>query len=241
MQLRRNEYTNENKLYPLLHPQMANAVEELHGVFQFTDDLFDDAATPERKLTVDLSYTPRHIYPQWFEDPTSNIPASIDTTEYLIPDLYRRREYDQCLVLALERIQKYYTTAGIVRDAAETAALCLLKLSRPLEALPLLNLMTGVEEPGRLIVRSRVFFDCELYEDCIKECREYLKLRPGDYSITIRLAHSLRKLNSSENADEIDSLLNYAESTIITYIEQTKESPRLNDKYIRDLESISIN
>lgn len=219
-------------------------VEELHGVFQFTDDLFDDAAPSERKLTVDLSYTPRHIYPQWFADGTVSIPAAdeakslIDTVEFMIPDLYRLGEYQKCLDLALQRISKYSSTPGILRDAAESAVLCLLKLSRPLEALPLLPLMTGVEEPGRLIVRSRVFFECSLFEDCARECREYLKLRPGDYTMAIRLAQSLGKCDSENDRDEIESLFSYAESTLKSYVEQTKDHKHLQAKYKRDLDDL---
>ena len=212
-------------------------VEELHGVFQFTDDLFDDNQPAERILTVDKEYNPREIFPGWFETGTQSIPSAseaknpIDTVEFLIPELYRRRGYEQCLNLSLDRIQKFFTTPGIVRDAAETAALCFLKLSRPHEALPLLPLLTGVEEPGRLIVRSRVYFECALYSECVAECREYLKLRPGDYVISMRLAESLINLRSID-AEEVESLLDFCETTLKTYI----VSGSL--KYEKDLEHI---
>lgn len=215
------------------------SVEELHGVFQFTDDLFDDTAPVERIFTVDKSYTPRVIYPGWFENGTDSILTAheaknpIDTVEYLLPELYRRGDYEKCLQLALKRIKLYQSTPGILRDAAETGALCLLKLNRPTEALPFLPLMTGVEEPGRLIVRSRVFYECGLLEDCARECREYLKLRPGDYSISILLAECLG------SGEESDLLLNFAESTLKFYIQATESGPfRLNEKYSRDLEQV---
>ena len=213
-------------------------VEELHGVFQFTDDLFDDNQPAERILTVDKDYNPREIYPGWFETGTESIPSAfeaknpIDTVEFLIPELYRRRDYEQCLHLSLDRIRKFSSTPGIVRDAAETAALCFLKLSRPHEALPLLPLLTGVEEPGRLIVRSRVYFECALYKECADECREYLKLRPGDYIISMRLAECLINLKCTETAEEVESLLNFCETTLKTY--NSLNSP----KYEKDLEHI---
>lgn len=217
------------------------AVEELHGVFQFTDDLFDDKQTAERVLTVDPVYNPREIYPCWFENGTESISTAheaknpIDTEEFLLPELYRRGEYDKCLKLAKERIFKYSSTAGIVRDTAETAALCLLNLNRPEEALSLLPLMTGVEEPGRLIVRSRVYFECKFFNECVKECREYLKLRPGDYIISIRLAQSLLALGSPEDQEEINNIFQFVENTLNSYLKQTK-SGKLHDKYLRDLE-----
>lgn len=211
------------------------AVEELHGVFQFTDDLFDDNQPAERILTIDPVYNPREIFPCWFEKGTESIPAAheaknpIDTVEFLLPELYRRGDYEHCLKLALERIKLYSSTAGIVRDAAETAALCLLNLNRPEEAVPLLPLMTGVEEPGRLIVRSRVYLESNLHEECIKECREYLKLRPGDYAISIRLAHCLKATNSSDT-EEIKNLLEYSEDVLKSYLETFPQ----NKKYLRD-------
>ena len=199
------------------------SVEELHGIFQFTDDLFDDNQPAERVLTVDPLYNPREIYPCWFEKGTESIPTAheakipIDTEEFLLPELYRRGEYEKCLKLSKERIEKFSSTAGIVRDAAETAALCLLNLNRPKEALTFLPLMTGVEEPGRLIVRSRVYFECKLFRDCVKECREYLKLRPGDYTISIRLAQSLLFLGSPEDEEEIHILLEFVKVTLKSY------------------------
>lgn len=215
------------------------SVDELHGVFQFTDDLFDDAAPIERVFTVDKSYTPRVIFPGWFESGTTSIPTAhdaknpIDTVEYLLPELYRRGDYAACLNLVLERIKFYQNTPGILRDAAETGALCLLKLNRPHEALPLLPLMTGVEEPGRLIVRSLVFYECGLFDKCARECREYLKLRPGDYSISIRLAECI-----GSSCEESVSLLSSVESTLISYMEQMK-SGRLYEKYSRDLANLN--
>lgn len=215
------------------------AVEELHGVFQFTDDLFDDNQPAERVLTIDPVYNPREIFPCWFENGIESIPTAheaknpIDTVEFLLPELYRRAEYEKCLQLALERIKLYASTAGIVRDTAETAALCLLNLNRPEEAVPLLHLMTGVEEPGRLIVRSRVYFESKMYEECIKECREYLKLRPGDYTISIRLAQCLRATNSSDT-QELKNLLEYAENLLKSYSDAQPQ----NKKYLRDLETL---
>lgn len=219
------------------------AVEELHGVFQFTDDLFDDNQPSERILTIDPIYNPREIYPCWFEAGTQSIPSAhegknpIDTEEFLLPELYRRGEYEKCLQKSLERIEKYSSTAGIVRDAAETAALCLLNLNRPKEALPLLPLLTGVEEPGRLIVRSRVYFACKLFSESAAECREYLKLRPGDYTISLCLVQCLRAINSSQNEEEIKNIVDYIETTLKSYLEQTK-SGKLYDKYLRDLETL---
>lgn len=219
------------------------SVEELHGVFQFTDDLFDDAAPVERIFTVDKTYTPRQIYPGWFESGTASIPnvqvakTPIDCIEYLLPELYRRGEYERCLTLALERIEIYRSTAGIVRDAAETAALCLLKLKRPEEALPLLPLLKGVEEPGRLIVSIRIYFECRRFGECAQECREFLKLRPGDYFISMRLAECILRTEdyTGSNKDEVDSLLLFAESTLKSYLEQVKLGG-LFEKYRRDLE-----
>lgn len=214
-------------------------VEELHGVFQFTDDLFDDNQPAERVLTIDSVYNPREIFPCWFEKGTESIPTAheaknpIDTVEFLLPELYRRGEYEKCLQIALERIKIYSSTAGLVRDAAEAASLCLLNLKRPEEAVPLLPLMTGVEEPGRLIVRSRVYFESKLYEECIRECREYLKLRPGDYTISIRLAQCLKATDSS-NLEEIKILLEYSENILKSYLEAFPNSK----KYRRDLENV---
>lgn len=216
------------------------SVEELHGVFQFTDDLFDDNQPAERVLTVDKDYTPREIYPGWFERGVESIPTAseaknpINTVEFLIPELYRKGDYERCLQLSLDRIRQFASSPGVVRDASETASLCLLKLSRPLEALPLLHLMTGVEEPGRLIVRSRVFFECSRFEECVKECREYLKLRPGDYTVSMRLAECLLKLGIS---DEIAGILEYCESIMRSYL-QEDSSMLLKIKYTRDLNHI---
>ena len=225
-----------------IHPGLMTSVEELHGVFQFTDDLFDDNQPAERVLTVDMNYEPREIYAGWFEDGVASIPAAseaknpIDTVEFLIPEYYRKGDYEGCLQLSLDRISQFASTPGIVRDAAETASLCLLKLSRPLEALPLLHLMTGVEEPGRLIVRSRVFFECGQFDDCARECREYLKLRPGDYAISMRLAECLLKI---EPTGDIRSLLEYCEITVNSYL-QEESNCCLKSKYARDLHHILI-
>ena len=211
-------------------------VEELHGVFQFTDDLFEDNQPAERILIVDKTYNPREIYPGWFENISmaSEAKNPIDTVEFLIPELYRKGEYERCLQLSLDRIKAFSSSPGILRDASETASLCLLKLSRPLEALPLLPLMTGVEEPGRLIVRSRVFEECELFEECVKECKEYLKLRPGDYAISIRLVKSLLKLECTD-IEDIRNLLEYCESTLNSYLH---ESDQFKHKYTKDLNRV---
>lgn len=237
---------------------MTTAVEELHGVFQFADDLFDDNQVNERKLTIDMTYNPREIYSNWFEDfPANNGNGNdndndteilIDTVQFTIPELYRRGEYEKCLDLCLERIKMFPSSPGILRDAAESGSLCLLKLKRPSQALPLLPLMTGVEEPGRLIVRSRVFFGCKDYKQCGRECRNYLNLRSGDYSMTMRLTECLineLSLSSStiiinnENKliEEIQVNLKLVENILIGYLDLDSVICNLNlkEKYKKDL------
>lgn len=94
----------------------------------------------------------------------------------------------------------------------------------------MIHLMTGVEEPGRLIVRSRVFFECGRFEDCIQECREYLKLRSGDYAVSVRLAECLLKLGIT---DETQSILDYCESVTKSYLQE--DSAILDLNYILTL------
>jgi hypothetical protein len=211
-------------------------VDELHGVFQFTDDLFEDAQTPERLLTVDKRYEPRHIYPCWFESGTESIATAheaknpIDTSEFLLAELYRRGDYSECLEGALKRIANPTSSAGILRDSAETAALCLLQLNRPQEALPLLHFMTGVEEPGRLVVRGKIFLECKKYSECIKECREYLQLRPGDYKVSLWLLKCLIK--TDPESSEIPNLHSAIEGVLRGVTDNPKaHDPRIVDKF----------
>ena len=221
-------------------------VEELHGVFQFADDLFDDNQVDERKLTIDMTYNPREIYSNWFEDLSVNsgndTESPMDTVQFTIPELYRRGEYEKCLDLCLERIKSFPSSPGILRDAAESASLCLLKLQRPSQALPLLHLMTGVEEPGRLIVRSRVFFECKEYKHCAQECRDYLYLRPGDYIVIMLLTECLINDLSinNENGDLIQVIkinLTTVENILIGYLDLDYVNNNLNlqEKYKKDL------
>lgn len=221
-------------------------VEELHGVFQFADDLFDDNQVNERKLTIDMTYNPREIYSNWFEVfPVNNgngTESPIDTVQFTIPELYRRGEYEKCLDLCLKRIKLFPSSPGILRDAAESASLCLLKLHRPSQALPLLPLMTGVEEPGRLIIRSRVYFECKEYKQCAQECRNYLNLRSGDYIVTMRLTECLINelstiIINNDLIEEIKINLKALKNTLLGYLDSDSVNNNLNlqEKYKKDL------
>lgn len=218
-------------------------VEELHGIFQFTDDLFEEAQPAERVLKVDKNFNPRLIYPCWFEtfETSSSTEIPIDNEDFLIPELYRRGEWEKCLEAALCRINRFRGkegSAGIIRDAAETASLCCLKLNRAEEALDLLHLMTGVEEPGRLLVRSRVFYECGRFAECAQECQEYLRLRPGDYFVSLRLVDCIKRSHLMESSTiNVEDVLDQAENTLESYISESDDPIRA--KYIRDLEYLN--
>lgn len=221
-------------------------VEELHGIFQFTDDLFDDGDKKERVLTVDKNYNPRKIYPGWFEQEARSATEGKDEEQtamrLLIPDLYRRGHYEQVVELTTACI-KYFqesnstgNVAGVLRDLSETKVCALMKLNRPHEALPLLPLMDGVEEPGRLIVKSRVYFETGNYEKCIEECRKFLALRPGDYLIATRLAECMILLGRP--GDEVTNLLSHAQRTVSSYHSDPCTAEFLKPKYEKDLQAI---
>ena len=150
-------------------PRQIMTVEELHGIFQFTDDFFEDEnSRKERILTVDTNYTPRKIYPRWYADQVEASPeddSEQTAVRLLIPELYRQGEYQQAFDLSslcIERLRKDPkggNISGLIRDLTETQVCSLMKLGRPHEALPLLPLLDGVEEPGRLIVKSSVFYE----------------------------------------------------------------------------------
>lgn len=217
-------------------------VEELHGIFQFTDDLFEDENKRERILTVDKNYTPRKIYSGWYSDEAG---ASADAARLLIPELYRRGQYQQAYELAGLCIEKLQETSkggnisGLIRDLTETQVCALVKLGRTAEALPLLPLLDGVEEPGRLIVKSSVYFETDHYSECIAECRKFLALRPGDYLIATRLAECLIALgNRNDEDDEVQRLLCYSRQTIESYLNDASTPSFLKPKYERELSNV---
>lgn len=221
-------------------------VEELHGIFQFTDDLFEDENKKERVLTIDKNYTPRKIFPGWFKHEASANASGQDDEQtavrLLIPDLYRRGQYEQVVELTTECIKYFQVSkstgnvAGVLRDLSETKVCALMKLNRPHEALTLLPLMDGVEEPGRLIVKSRVYFETGKYQECIEECRKFLALRPGDYLIATRLAECMIILGQAN--EEVTNLLNYAQRTVSSYYSDPCTAEFLKPKYEKDLRTI---
>ena len=222
------------------------SVEELHGIFQFTYDLFDDENKKERILTVDKNYTPRKIYPGWYADELDKSVEDAEQTaaRLMIPELYRRGEYQKAFELAqlcidrLRRDQKGGNISGLIRDLTETQVCALLKLGRPREALPLLPLLDGVEEPGRLIVKSNVYFETSRYDECIVECRKYLALRPGDYFIATRLAECL--IMAGNRGEEVHRLLAYALQIVESYLYDENTAPFLKPKYENHLRHIRL-
>ena len=220
------------------------SVEELHGIFQFTEDLFDDENKKERVLKLDMNYTPRKIYPGWYAEELEKSAEDAEQTaaRLLIPELYRQGEYQKTFDLAqlcidrLRRDQKGGNISGLIRDLTETQVCALLKLGRPHEALPLLPLLDGVEEPGRLIVKSNVFFETARYEYCVVECRKYLALRPGDYHIATRLAECLVLLGN--RGEEVNRLLMYALQISESYLQDENTAAFLKPKYEKHLHHI---
>lgn len=226
------------------------SVSELHGIFHFTDDMFEDAPQ-ERTLTVDKTYNPIEVFPYWFDtengnenenDRTENSSWTEDRLKHLLPSLYQRGEFEKCLQLALERLSHFKALqksssaniAGILRDLAETAVLCHIKLNSPHLALPLLPLLDGVEEPGRLIIKSKIFSETKHFRECAEACREYLSLRSGDYQISIRLAQCLLQIDGSDRL-EILNLLTYALNTVQSTISSVGGVGILSKKLNADL------
>ena len=159
-------------------------VEELHGVFQFNDDLFDDNQPTERILTVDKEYNPREIFPGWFETGTQSIPSAseaknLSTLSNSILNL-RTPSPSRSALTCPWIASKVFHDSWIVRDCSRNRhPLLFLRLSRPHEALPS-PASHGCRGTQPLIVpQSHVYFECALYSECVTECREYLKLRPG--------------------------------------------------------------
>ncbi len=220
------------------------SVEELHGIFQFTDDLFDDRSKNERILKIDKNYTPRNLYPGWYSDEQQKPVEDTEQTaaRLLIPELYRKGEYQKAFDLAglcigrLRKDQKVGNISGLIRDLTETQVCALLKLERPFEALPLLPLLDGVEEPGRLIVKGNVYFGTGRFEECIVECRKYLILRPGDYFIATRLAECLIFIDN--RGEEVHRLLTYALQIAESYLYDENLAPFLKPKYEKHLNHI---
>lgn len=217
------------------------AVEELHGIFQFTDDIFAGTENKRPPPQPDKHYTPRIVSPHWYERDATLGPSDPEqrTTRFLIADLYRRGAYEQVLLLVdkcrTELGDRSSRNAGALRDLAETAICALLQLARPHEALPLLAALDGVEEPGRLIVKSRVYHAVRDHVACARECRSFLALRPGDHFMMARLADCLLRCREAVEGDTRTRALTTEDATTADDT-GTEEAAEL----LRTAESIAV-
>ena len=206
-------------------------VQEIHGVFQFSDDfLAVDAADAEspaasshkaKVKTIDGEFCPRTLYPEWYmkEEPDGYRHQQDDALRYRIACLYAKGCYKEALVLAETQLAALSTgggnVAGVCRDLAETIVLACIHLDDLTTAHKWISFMDGVEEPGRHIVKSLFFYKSQEWRLCSEECQKYLRLRPGDGKMLIRLSQaSLKEGNVGAAMDSAKQAIDIIKNAI---------------------------
>lgn len=177
-------------------------VAEIHGIFQFTDDFYNESEQNQKKREQNendiliTEYSPRSLYPKWyFKEPfmsTADMHSfDLHIYKFQADSLYFEGKYEECLEVAkkvcskVAEMEQSGQRVPNIREILEIQVHCLLKLSRLDEAVRLLNenlASIEVTDPGICALRVKVYMqDLNRFaNECKNWVDAFLALRPED-------------------------------------------------------------
>lgn len=181
-------------------------VAEIHGIFQFADDLFEE--TPKReKIPDDEPYIPRLVYPEWY----FNEPFICEKQQHRLDPLickmqtdalYYKCKYEEALEISLHALntmkeERISCRGSLFRELLECSIRCCLKLNKNNQAIELVKQTDewDVEDLGLFWLKVQVYDaggDCE---SCIKWCDAILTIR-HDEQVSRMKAKMLERLST---------------------------------------------
>lgn len=173
------------------------SVAEIHGIFQFADDLFEETPKKE-KISDDVPYTPRQVYPGWyFTEPfmCEKQQHSFDPLIYKMQTdaLYYKGSYEGALEVSLHAVnvmreEQIACRGSLFREILESAIRCCLKLSMYNQAIELVKQTDewDVEDPGLFWLKAQVYYAAGDWESCITWCAAVLTIRHDEQVIALK-------------------------------------------------------
>lgn len=158
--------------------------------FDFGDDLF--AETERTRAAKRIGpFSPLIARPQWYLN-SKNVPGyeQSQLDAFKAEHLYSLGEFEECKTLILSVLESAAKHNVLERELLETLARCAVHLddaSSALFAVSCLDEHHLVEEVGLNDLKSRVYFHFGLAEKGVAESEEYLRLRPGDIYMHLRV------------------------------------------------------
>lgn len=135
---------------------MAMTVEEIHGIFQFSDEFFSEKADKEETLALP-EYTAKRVYPQWYLDETDAEPDL--ASKYKMDWLFRQGRLGEACDLG----ESLLSRGRQKREVYEAVLVCAARIGRRGTAQRMIEHLEslGVEDSGLAIVieRSRALLD----------------------------------------------------------------------------------
>lgn len=172
-------------------------VTEIHGIFQFADDLFEETPTKE-KLSDNEPYIPRQVYPGWY----FNEPFICEKQQHRFDPLickmqtdalYYKCRYEEALEISLGAIntmreERISCRGSLFRELLECSIRCCLKLNMHNQAVELVEQTDewDVEDPGLFWLKVQVYHAAGDCESCIKWCDAILTIRHDEQAIIMK-------------------------------------------------------
>ena len=177
------------------------AVVEVHGVFQFADDFFEEAGTSPKKALLPQKYAPRQVYPQWYfaEPYFHEADQSFDPLicKFQADHFFAKKDYANALktyhsAFTCIKTEKPKCRGSLFRELVEGAIRCHVNLDSISEAVSLLDELDrcDVEDPGLYWLKAQVYERAHRPTISVQAARDFLRVRPGD-ELAIKLVSRL--------------------------------------------------
>ena len=186
----------------LIHPipipsHQDMTVAEIHGIFQFADDLFEEVTKKER-IADDEPYVPRQVYPEWYFTEPFICEKQRHTFDPFIckmqaDALYYKGNYEGALTVSLDAVntmkrEQISCRGSLFRELLEGAIRCCLKLSKHAQAVELVRETDewDVEDQGLFWLRAQTYHAVGDHGSCVKWCDALLTFRHDHYAVDLR-------------------------------------------------------
>lgn len=173
------------------------SVAEIHGIFQFADDLFEKVPKRER-VSESESYVPRQVYPGWyFTEPfiCEKQQQSFDPLIHKMQtdSLYYKGNYKEALEASLNAVnvmreEQIMCRGSLFRELLECATRCCMKLNMYNQAIELVKQTDEweVEDPGLFWLKAQVHYAAGDCESCITWCDAILTIRHDERAVALK-------------------------------------------------------
>lgn len=185
-------------------------VAESHGIFNFSEDLFDDFKKKEA-LPVDSSFIPRPIFDGWF----MQVKDTLITRKFYFEHLYWKCEFEKIIQELPQCLNDFDDLSCIVRrELLDCLIRSYWKVEILTEAALYCDLLLSLEivDLGSRLLAAEIYSLVKRLEDALSQVSLYLEERPTVYQAFFLKAKILFQLEETELAivaqDRANSILN---------------------------------